>query len=122
MWTSRLATTFWEELLQQLLQRPPVPSRLSTFGEEVRKVMLEKARQGHWLTVVPVGYVNNAATHRIELDPDRAPIIVRLWSNSGRRARFTPLDGTLPSLNVALCVCSPALAATKRQEKGNGHA
>ena len=32
--------------------------------------MIEKARQGHWPTVAPVGYVNNLVTHRIEPDPD----------------------------------------------------
>ena len=38
--------------------------------------MNEKARQGHWPTVAPVGYVNNPMSHRIETDPERAPIIV----------------------------------------------
>ena len=58
---------------------------IDNLGEEVRKGMIEKARQGHWPTVAPVGYVNNAATHRIEPDPDRAPIIVKLfeWYASG---------------------------------------
>lgn len=58
---------------------------IDNLGEEVRKGMIEKARQGHWPTVAPVGYVNNAATHRIEPDPDRAPIVVKLfeWYASG---------------------------------------
>jgi site-specific DNA recombinase len=32
---------------------------IDNLGEEVRKGMIEKARQGHWPTVAPVGYVNN---------------------------------------------------------------
>ena len=47
--------------------------------------MIEKARQGHWPTVAPVGYLNNLATHRIEPDSERAPIIGKLfeWYASG---------------------------------------
>lgn len=58
---------------------------IDNLGEEVRKGMIEKARQGHWPTVAPVGYQNNLATHRIEPDPDRAPGIVKLfeWYASG---------------------------------------
>jgi len=58
---------------------------IDNLGEEVRKGMIEKARQGHWPTVAPVGYQNNLATHRIEPDPERAPIIVKLfeWYASG---------------------------------------
>ena len=59
---------------------------IDNLGEEVRKGMIEKARQGHWPTVAPVGYQNNLATHRIEPDPQRAPIIVKLfeWYASGQ--------------------------------------
>jgi DNA invertase Pin-like site-specific DNA recombinase len=58
---------------------------IDNLGEEVRKGMIEKARQGHWPTVAPVGYLNNLVSHRIEPDPDRAPIIVKLfeWYASG---------------------------------------
>jgi site-specific DNA recombinase len=58
---------------------------IDNLGEEVRKGMIEKARQGHWPTVAPVGYQNNLATHRIEPDPGRAPIIEKLfeWYASG---------------------------------------
>ena len=58
---------------------------IDNLGEEVRKGMIEKARQGHWPTVAPVGYQNNRATHRIEPDPERAPIIAKLfeWYASG---------------------------------------
>jgi site-specific DNA recombinase len=58
---------------------------IDNLGEEVRKGMIEKARQNHWPTVAPVGYVNNLVSHRIEPDPERAPIIVKLyeWYASG---------------------------------------
>ena len=44
---------------------------IDNLGEEVRKGMIEKAGQGHWPTVAPVGYVNNLVSHRIEPDPER---------------------------------------------------
>jgi DNA invertase Pin-like site-specific DNA recombinase len=58
---------------------------IDNLGEEVRKGMIEKARQGHWPTVAPAGYQNNRVTHRIEPDPERAPIVVKLfeWYASG---------------------------------------
>ena len=52
---------------------------VDNLGEEVRKGMLEKARQGHWPTVAPIGYVNSPVTRRIEPDPERAPIITKLF-------------------------------------------
>jgi site-specific DNA recombinase len=39
----------------------------------------EKAEQGHWPSVAPIGYVNNLQTHRIEIDPVRGPLITRLF-------------------------------------------
>ena len=38
---------------------------VDNLSEEVKKGLLEKADQGHWPTVAPVGYVNNRATHRM---------------------------------------------------------
>lgn len=52
---------------------------VDNLGEEVRKGMLEKARQGHWPSVAPIGYVNSPVTRRIEPDPERAPIVVKLF-------------------------------------------
>ena len=40
---------------------------IDNLVEEVRKGMREKARQGHWPTVAPVGYVNN-----LEIASDRS--------------------------------------------------
>jgi DNA invertase Pin-like site-specific DNA recombinase len=45
---------------------------IDNLGEEVRKGMIEKARQGHWPTVAPVGYQNNRSTHRSSRSRARA--------------------------------------------------
>lgn len=52
---------------------------IDNLGEEVRKGMLEKARQGHWPSYAPIGYVNSPVTRRIEPDPERAPIVAKLF-------------------------------------------
>lgn len=58
---------------------------VDNLSEEVKKRLLEKAEQGHWPTRAPVGYVDNLATHRIEVDPARGPLITKLfeWYASG---------------------------------------
>ena len=43
---------------------------IDNLGEEVRKGMIEKARQGHWPTVAPVGY--QTILRRTELNRSRA--------------------------------------------------
>src|SRR5262245_18749855 len=52
---------------------------VDNLSEEVRKGLREKADQGHWPSVAPVGYVNNLQTHRIEPDPLRAPLITKIF-------------------------------------------
>ena len=52
---------------------------VDNLGEEVKKGMREKAEQGHWPSMAPIGYLNNRATHRIEPDPQRAPLIAELF-------------------------------------------
>jgi DNA invertase Pin-like site-specific DNA recombinase len=49
------------------------------LGEEVKKGMREKAEQGHWPSMAPIGYVNDRATHRIQPDAVRAPLIAELF-------------------------------------------
>jgi site-specific DNA recombinase len=53
---------------------------IDNLSEEVKKGMREKAEQGHWPTVAPIGYVNNLETHRIEPDPDRGDLVAKLFS------------------------------------------
>src|SRR6266851_6575041 len=48
---------------------------IDNLSEEARKGMLEKARQGHWPSFAPIGYVNSPVTRRIEPDPERARLI-----------------------------------------------
>ena len=52
---------------------------VDNLSEEVKKGLREKAEQGHWPTVAPVGYVNNRVTHRIEVDPVRGPLVARVF-------------------------------------------
>ena len=52
---------------------------IDNLSEEVKKGQREKAAQGHWPTVAPVGYLNNRMTHRIEVDPVRGPLVARLF-------------------------------------------
>ena len=52
---------------------------VDNLSEEVKKGLREKAEQGHWPTVAPVGYVNNRVTHRIDVDPVRGPLVARVF-------------------------------------------
>ena len=61
---------------------------IDNLSEEARKGMQEKAEQGIWPTVAPLGYRNVARPDGkkiIEPDPETAPIIARLfeWYASG---------------------------------------
>src|SRR5437773_2985455 len=53
---------------------------VDNLSEEVKKGLLEKAEQGHWPTRAPVGYIDNLATHRIEVDPTRGPMITNVFA------------------------------------------
>lgn len=62
---------------------------IDNLSEEARKGMLEKAEQGIWPTVAPLGYrnvVGPAGKKIIEVDPNTAPGVVRLyeWYGTGR--------------------------------------
>ncbi|MGH7554588.1 MAG: recombinase family protein [Longimicrobiales bacterium] len=59
---------------------------VDNLSEEVKKGLREKAEQGHWPTKAPVGYLDNLATHRIEVDPERGPLIVQLFELYATRA------------------------------------
>jgi DNA invertase Pin-like site-specific DNA recombinase len=52
---------------------------VDNLGEEVKKGMREKAEQGHWPSMAPIGYGNNPATHRIEPDSVRARLIAEVF-------------------------------------------
>ncbi len=58
---------------------------VDNLGEEAAKGLLEKAEQGHWPSVAPIGYLNNRESRRIEIDPERAPLVAQLfeWCSAG---------------------------------------
>jgi site-specific DNA recombinase len=63
---------------------------VDNLGEEVKKGMREKAEQGHWPSMAPIGYVNNRTTHRIEPDPIRAGLlgdVFRLYASGEHSLR-----------------------------------
>lgn len=52
---------------------------VDNLSEEVKRGLREKAEQGYWPTVAPVGYVNNRETHHIEPDPVRGPLVAKVF-------------------------------------------
>ena len=58
---------------------------IDNLGEEVKKGMRQKAEQGNFPSVAPLGYVNNPETKKIEIDPQRAPLIKHIfkWYGTG---------------------------------------
>ncbi len=52
---------------------------VDNLSEEVKKGLREKAKQGHWPTVAPVGHVNNRVTHHTEIDPVRGSLVARVF-------------------------------------------
>ncbi len=46
---------------------------------KVKRALRQKADQGHYPSVAPLGYLNNPQTKLIDLDPARAPLLKRLW-------------------------------------------
>jgi DNA invertase Pin-like site-specific DNA recombinase len=94
---------------------------IDNLSEETRKGLLEKAEQGRWPTLAPLGYRNVVGPDgkkTIEPDPEVAPLVVRLfeWYSTGtyaieevtrmaldgglsfRRSRRS--DGQLPTASV----------------------
>lgn len=52
---------------------------INNLGEEVKKGLKEKAEQGEFPQRAPWGYRNNKATHLIEIDPDYAPLVHKMF-------------------------------------------
>jgi site-specific DNA recombinase len=52
---------------------------IENLREEVKKGMREKAEQGIYPSLPPVGYRNNKAEHTIEVDPEKAPLARRMF-------------------------------------------
>ncbi|MDD5068112.1 MAG: recombinase family protein, partial [Candidatus Pacebacteria bacterium] len=47
--------------------------------ENVKRGIRQKIRRGEWLTLAPMGYVNNYKTHNIEPDPVKSRVIKRAF-------------------------------------------
>jgi len=52
---------------------------IDNLSEEVKKGHQEKAAQGEYPSIAPLGYKNNLLTHRIEVDENEAPAVRRLY-------------------------------------------
>ncbi len=52
---------------------------IDNLSEEVRKGHAEKAAQGEYPSIAPLGYRNNLQTHLLEIDEEDAPKIRRLF-------------------------------------------
>ena len=52
---------------------------IENLSEEVRKGMKEKAAEGIYPTRPPLGYQNNKLNHTIEMNPETAPIVQRMF-------------------------------------------
>ena len=61
---------------------------VDNLGEEASKGMLEKARQGLYPSFAPLGYLNDKQSKSIVPDPERAPLIRKLFEAyaSGRES------------------------------------
>jgi DNA invertase Pin-like site-specific DNA recombinase len=52
---------------------------IDNLSEEAKKGMREKAEQGQYPSVAPLGYKNNKEKKQIELDPEAAPLVKKLF-------------------------------------------
>ena len=72
--------------------------------EEVKKGMREKAEQGVYPARAPIGYRNNPLTRAIDIDPERAPIVKRIFEmyGSGNYSLTTLRKAVLNELGVRI--------------------
>jgi site-specific DNA recombinase len=52
---------------------------IDNLSEEVKKGHLEKAQQGEYPAKAPMGYRNNTQTNLVEVDPDKARFVIRMF-------------------------------------------
>src|SRR6266852_774616 len=52
---------------------------IDNLSEEVKKGHLEKAQQGEYPAKAPLGYRNNTQTGLVEVEPGKAPFVVRMF-------------------------------------------
>ena len=76
--------TFWFEATPQgkfMLQIAFGQSKyyVDNLSENVKRGLRQKIRRGEMVGVAPTGYLNDLITHKMVLDPDRAPFIKKLF-------------------------------------------
>jgi site-specific DNA recombinase len=73
--------------------------------EEGKKGMREKAEEGIYPSRPPFGYKNNPATRSIEVDPQRAPVLRRIFElyASGQHSLTTLRQAILRERGVLIC-------------------
>src|SRR6185503_12134048 len=76
--------TFWFEPTPQGLFMLQVAFGQSKYYsdnlvENITRGIRQKIRRGEWLTKGPLGYVNNARTRNIEVDPVKARVVLRAF-------------------------------------------
>ncbi|MEK7659228.1 MAG: recombinase family protein [Patescibacteria group bacterium] len=76
--------TFWFEATPQgkfMLQIAFGQSKyyVDNLSENVKRGLRQKIRRGEMVGVAPTGYLNDLTTHKMVLDPERAPLIKKLF-------------------------------------------
>ena len=56
---------------------------IDNLSENVKRGLRQKIRQGEMVGIAPTGYLNDLATHKMVLDPERAPLIRKLFETYG---------------------------------------
>ena len=77
---------------------------VENLKEEVKKGMREKAEEGIYPGRAPIGYRNNPATRTIDVDPERAPMIRRIFElyATGEHSLITLRKAVLNELGLRL--------------------
>jgi site-specific DNA recombinase len=77
---------------------------VENLKEEVKKGMREKAEQGIYPGRAPIGYRNNPLTRAIDVDPERAPMIRRIFElyATGAHSLITLRKAALNELGLRL--------------------
>ena len=77
---------------------------VENLKEEVKKGMREKAEEGIYPGRAPIGYRNNSLTRAIDIDPDRAPTVQRIFElyASGEHSLVTLRKTVLNELGIRL--------------------
>jgi site-specific DNA recombinase len=77
---------------------------VENLKEEVKKGMREKAEEGIYPGRAPIGYRNNPATRTIDVDPERAPMVKRVFElyATGEHSLITLRKTVLSELGLRL--------------------